>query len=556
MKKIINRLTTLAMLVMVIACADDSLDPFRLNELKKGSLLALRGSDGSASNPNPDANFFFRDNLTGNETFSYVADFISEDQSLLSGVQIYARLAISNAPEGARKLIKTIPGSAFVVPAGATSRQGTVTVALSEILTTMGLGRADTITRTNLKIESDIELTDGTIVPSSAIINSGLFAASAFFPAHQLSYYAEESDDFRPTATSKLAGEFVKNGSTVTRPVFPLKSGARDTVMFTFPDAVDVAPTISFNPASAVTMIGTVEQLEDTDTYYQIIEATGTNTTAVTATASGSTWDVLGVTLTMVNKTQTVNVDNTAPQLVSLTTGNFLGAGKLATITAKFNEKMSNKTANRLKITVSGQGQEGVAAQNMTLSSDGLSLSFVYLFKEATAGSATHGPLTITFAGGADEASNALNVAPLNGSVSLLSDLATPPEPVLNIDQGTPDFDYGTQIKWSASQGQTSGGSNTGRVYWIAIESGEDAPEEFDLDADENGLWTFGTGDDATTTTQPFAAAIPVTSGASGTVFSPLTTNGDLDIYAVFVSNTGNRSVIPATPQATVTMIP
>jgi len=416
----------------------------------------------------------------------------------------------------------------------------------------MGLGQLDTISRTNLLIESDIELTDGTIVPSSAIVNSGLFAASAFFPAHQLNYYAEESDDFRPTATSKLAGEFVVSGTTVTRPVVPLKSGVRDTVMFTFPDAVDAAPTISFNPASAVTLIGTVEQLEDTDTYYQIIEATGANTTAVTATASGSTWDVLGVTLTMVSKTQTINVDNTAPQLVSLTTGTRIGKGQLATITAKFNEKMSNKSANRLKITISGQGQEGVTAQNMTLSSDGLSLSYVYLFKEATAGSATHGPLTITFTGGADEASNALDVAPLNGSASLLSDLATPPDPVLNIDQGTPDFDYGTQIKWSASQGQTSNGSNTGRVYWIAITSGDAAPTGFALDADENGVWTLGT----TTSTQAFSAAIPVTSGASGTVFSPLTKNGDLDIYAVFVSNTGNRSDIPAAPLATITMAP
>ncbi|MCB0489528.1 MAG: hypothetical protein KDC99_13700, partial [Cyclobacteriaceae bacterium] len=117
-------------------------------------------------------------------------------------------------------------------------------------------------------------------------------------------------------------------------------------------------------------------------------------------------------------------------------------------------------------------------------------------------------------------------------------------------------FDYGTQIKWSATQLDNAGGSTTGRVYWIAIESGEDAPEEFDLDADENGVWTFGTGEDATSTVQAFSASIPVSSGASGTVFSPLTANGDLDIYAVFVSNTGNRSAITATPILTVTMVP
>ncbi|MEZ4973311.1 MAG: hypothetical protein R2820_08390 [Cyclobacteriaceae bacterium] len=548
MKRIMNKLSILTMFVLVLSCTDDSLDPFRLSELKKGSLLALRGSDGSAGSLNPDANFFFRDTQTGDEEFTYVADFISEDQSLLSGVQVYAKLAISNAPQGARKLIKTVPGSSFVAPSGTTTRQGTVTVTLDEIVTAMGLGQLDTISRTNLLIESDIELTDGTIVPSSAIVNSGLFAASAFFPAHQLNYYAEESDDFRPTAGSSLA-----IGT-------PLKDGARDTVFFSFDGPVDAAPSISFNPTSALTLIGTVEQVEDEDTYYQIFEATAANTTSVTATASGSNWDVLGITLTMVTKTQTINVDNTAPQVTSLSTGGFMGAGQLATITAKFNEKMSAKTGDSLKINISGQGQEGVTNGEMSISTDGLSWSYVYLFKEASEGSATHGDLTITFTGGADLAGNALDVSVLDGlaagSASLLSDIATPPAPGLDVDDITPDFDYGTQIKWSATQLDNAGGSTTGRVYWIAIESGEDAPEEFDLDADENGVWTFGTGEDATSTVQAFSASIPVSSGASGTVFSPLTANGDLDIYAVFVSNTGNRSAITATPILTVTMVP
>jgi len=555
------------MFVLVLSCTDDSLDPFRLSELKKGSLLALRGADGSAGSLDPDANFFFRDVQTGNETFQYVADFISEDQSLLSGVQVYGRLAISNAPQGARKLIKTVPGSAFVAPSGTTTRQGTITITLNEIVAAMGLGQLDTISRTNLLIESDIELTDGTIVPSSAIVNSGLFAASAFFPAHQLNYYAEETDDFRPTATSKVAGEVVKNaaGAVTSRPVFPLKSGSRDTVMFTFASAVSGPPTVDFSPASAVTKIGTVTLLPNksatdaSQTYYQIVEATGANTTAVTATASASTRTVLGQTLIMKNKTQTINIDNTPPQLVSLKTGDLIGRGQLATITAKFNEKMSSKTANRLKISVSGQGQEGVSDQNMTLSSDGLSLSYVYLFKEASEGSATQGALTITFTGGADEASNALDVSVLNTAATgaLVSDVATPNEPGLDIDEITPDYDYGTQIKWTADQTPVAGGSTTGRVYWIALTAGDPAPTDFDIDADENGVWTIGTGDDATTSVQPFTASIPVNNGSSGTVFSPLTKNGNLDIWAVFVSSTGNRSAIPATAQLTnVTMAP
>jgi len=347
--------------------------------------------------------------------------------------------------------------------------------------------------------------------------------------------------------------------------VFPLKSGSRDTVMFTFASAVSGPPTVDFSPASAVTKIGTVTLLPNksatdaSQTYYQIVEATGANTTAVTATASASTRTVLGQTLIMKNKTQTINIDNTPPQLVSLKTGDLIGRGQLATITAKFNEKMSSKTANRLKISVSGQGQEGVSDQNMTLSSDGLSLSYVYLFKEASEGSATQGALTITFTGGADEASNALDVSVLNTAATgaLVSDVATPNEPGLDIDEITPDYDYGTQIKWTADQTPVAGGSTTGRVYWIALTAGDPAPTDFDIDADENGVWTIGTGDDATTSVQPFTASIPVNNGSSGTVFSPLTKNGNLDIWAVFVSSTGNRSAIPATAQLTnVTMAP
>lgn len=556
MKRILNKLTILTMFVVALACTDESLDPFILNDIQKGSLLALRGDDGSAGNLNPDQNFFFKDNISGDETFSYVADFISEDQSLLETIQVYARQGAGGPP---RTLVATIPGSSFVSPSAGAPRQGKVEVALSTILSAMGNNMPDTITRTNLLIESDIILTDGTIVPSSAIVNTGLFAASAFFPAHQLNYYAEVQADFQPVATSKMAGEVVKNsaGAVTSRPVFPLKAGSRDTLLVTFPSAV-TPPSISYSPSGAVTTVSAITVLPNkkasdvTQTYFQIVEAAADFTTPVTATISGATQDVLGITLTQKVKTQTINVDNGIPLVSSVNTGRRIGKGQVVTIKATFNEKMSAKSANRLKISISGQGQEGVTSQNMDLSSNGLEYTYVYAFKELTPGSATHGPITITFTGGTDEAGNALAAGALDAAaadpaVQLISDIGVPPAPSLSLDA---DWDVGTQIKWSALQGTTGAnldGAVTGRVYWVAVVANDPPPTGFTIDADENGVWTVGTG----TSTQPFSSTIAITSstGNSGTVFTPFTKDGTFDIYAVFVSTTNNRSAITATPQ-------
>ena len=92
MKIVLNRLIAMSMFVLAIACTDESLDPFRLNEIEKGSILALRGPDGTSSTADSEANFFFKDNIFGNEQFSYIADFLSEDQTSLAEVQVFARI--------------------------------------------------------------------------------------------------------------------------------------------------------------------------------------------------------------------------------------------------------------------------------------------------------------------------------------------------------------------------------------------------------------------------------------------------------------------------------
>ncbi len=541
------------MIGFTLACADESLDPFRLKDIQKGSMLALRSNSGAATGLNPDQNFFFRDLVAGDEKFSYVADFISEDQDLLSSIEIYARITT-----GPRFLVTSIPGTGFVTPSGKKSRQGKVEVSLSSILTALGMSVADAaaLKRADIIIESDLTLTDGTVVPSNSLVNSGLTSASAFFPAHTLNYYAELTSDFQPVATSKLAGEVVKNaaGAVTSRPVFPLKAGARDTILVTFSGKVLGPPNVSFSPAGAVTPIGVVTELPNkkasdvTQTFFQIVEATAATTGAVTATFTGSQWKVLGATLTQKAKTQTVNVDNKQPQITSSSTGTRVGRGQFVTITINFNERMSAKSANAIKATIkdpNGKLKE-VSNVSMTLAANGLSASLVYLPEEINpADPVTHGPLTLTYTGGADEAGNTVLGGVSTGGLTM--DVGKPPAPVFNALPG--DHDQGTQIKWSASQstsGANPGGAIGGTIYFVAIDAGSTAPASVAFDADANAIWTMATG---VTLRQQGTLTTSATTGNTGTSFTSFTANGTFDIYAVFVGSTGNVSAIPAAPQ-------
>ncbi len=584
MKIIMNRIIILTVFVLALACKDDSLDPFRLNELKKGSLLALRGNDGSAGSLNPDQNFFFRDAIQTGDTFSYVADFVSEDQSLLAGVAVFARIAT-----GARQPVATIDGSVFVAPEPGKPRQGKVSVSLTAIMNALGLNAAAVanLKRTDIIIESDITLTDGSTVPADAIINTGLFAASAFFPAHALNYYAEASADFKPVATLKMAGEVVKSSTgAISRPVFPLKTGATDTVFATFNQDITNTPTFSYanqvQTSAPVGVEGKGVVKKSAKVFYEIVEAKAGYTGAVTATVSGATAATYGITLTQASKTQTVNVDNTAPVRTSTSTGTRIGRGQFVTISVNFNEALSNKSADRIKITIDDPNDKlkEVVAQEMTVASNGLSASYLFLFEEINpANPAIHGPLTISFTDGKDLAGNATVIPTANLTV----DVNKPPAP--SVQPLPSPYDLGTQIRWAWTQGTgpgNVGGSTTGTIYWVAVNKAHSAdpqtpaPLNVTFDADANATWVMDTDPNSTATPKEKVAVrqqgtITVTSGNSGTsgllttIFSTFTANRKflddrknadplddetlgMSIYAVFVSSTGNVSAITAAP--------
>jgi hypothetical protein len=347
--------------------------------------------------------------------------------------------------------------------------------------------------------------------------------------------------------------------------VVPLKDGVKDTLFVDYDNPIITAPSVAFSPASAGTAGAVTKYKSTNDQFYVIYTAGSTYTGAVTATITGATADVAGVILTQDSKTQAINVDNTSPVRVSTSTGTRIGPGQFVTIVVTFNEALSPKSANAIKVTVDGtaQGLEKVTDAPMTIAANGLSASLIYIFKLAVPTvPATHGNMVVDFTTDAKDVAGNATVIP-DGSLTV--DVNAPPAPTLTASAG---YDLGTQLRWNAnttSGGGNPGGSVSGNVYFIAITSGDLAPTAFSVDIDGVATWTMPVDD-----TPPAGAAVdakvvirqtgilPIvatstTTGQSGTttnstVFTPFTANGTFDVYAVFVNSTGNKSAIPAKP--------
>lgn len=530
------------LLGVTLACVDESKDPIKFDEISKGILLALRGDAQDNLNDTGCTNSFYKNNIIGDEVFSFEADFLSEDQEALQEVQVYASI-----PGGNRVQVATVPASAFTFPTGSKTKRGTISVDLATILGALSLNSttAANLKSTDIKISSDILLKDGSKVLASAATNSSLFESVIFQPAMNLTYCANDVADFEPVATTKMLG--------VKGSVVPLRGGVSDTLHIKYDQAeIKTAPSVSFAPTSAGT-VGPVAALPykgKKNEFYVIYTAAGTYTGAVTATVSGATAIVAGVELTQDDKTQTINVDNTAPVITTNVGSHIIGKGQFITLKVSYNEKMSAKAADAVKATISGQGLETITDAPFEISSDGLSASLIYIFKlDDPLVPATHGPLTVTFSGGADAAGNAAP-APTG---SIVVDVNAPPAPTLTLGGG---YDLGTQIRWSATETRDNtpvtgnpGGDQTGKVYFVAIATGEAAPTNISIDQDGVATWTMATG---VTNKQTGIISITNSNGNSANpTFTPFTANGTLDIYAVFLGNTGNRSEITAAPQLT-----
>jgi hypothetical protein len=598
MKKCINKIALMLLMAFAAACVDESLDPVKFNEVKKATILALRGDSFNNLNNTGCVSSFFKNNLVNGETFSVDADYLAEDQESLQEVQLYTSILNTTSKGLAarpRTLVTTVPGSAFTFPADSKTKRGNISATRAAIIAALNIP-ADSLIKlgtNDITMDMDLVLTDGSKVLASSIVNPNLFQSVIFYPAMVLAYCANDADDFAPQATTKMLGEYSKSSAgVVTRTVVPLKSGVSDTLHIAYDQAeIITPPSVAFSPASGGTFGAVTKYKTTKNQFYVIYTAGATYTGAVTATVTGATANVSGVVLTQDSKTQTINVDNTAPVRISTDTGDRIGVGQFVTIVVNFNEMLSTKSANAIKVTIDGTalGLEDVTDAPMTIASNGLSASLIYIFKLAVPTvPATHGSLVVDFTTDAKDVAGNATVIP-DGALTV--DVNAPPTPVATLVSPT-TYDLGTQLRWNWTQGVSgtnTGGATTGVVHFIAIDEALSSettipgPTSVSFDADLVPTWVMPENPNSTASPKAKVAirqsgAVVITKGNSGTsgtlttIFTPFTANravvddmgtpGDLtddvtrgfNIYAVFRGSTGNVSAITLVPQATVIM--
>ncbi|MBK8700355.1 MAG: hypothetical protein IPN29_12830 [Saprospiraceae bacterium] len=181
--------------VLISACTDPELDPLQRDKLKSGSTLALRGQSVTNLSSEDFATGVDTFNLladNSNKTFSFTCDFVSENISDLQSVDVFV------VAKGTRTKVLNVPASAFVKAEGTNFNRATITIPHKTLFDAAGgdicaFKPSDVVSGTisYIDIENDINLSDGTIVPASAIVNSSLFESTAFYPAHKLRYVAK-----------------------------------------------------------------------------------------------------------------------------------------------------------------------------------------------------------------------------------------------------------------------------------------------------------------------------------------------------------------------------
>lgn len=183
------------MIVLSMACTDPELDPLQYDKITKGAVLALRGtavaiiSDGANKGA---VDTWSKSFDLANENFEIDGEFLSADPSSLAEVQIYARASAT----GARVRVATVAGSTFStsnVSVGPTDYPyGKISIPLNTILSALSKSASDFATGSYIYIECDMLLTNGTVVPASAIVNESLFASFHFLPANNCLYLVKD----------------------------------------------------------------------------------------------------------------------------------------------------------------------------------------------------------------------------------------------------------------------------------------------------------------------------------------------------------------------------
>lgn len=337
-----------------------------------------------------------------------------------------------------------------------------------------------------------------------------------------------------PGSNCELTWSVVDPADSAPKATLSLKSGknlkatAKDTVFISFNKEVGNVPTLALvttdGTAPSAGAIGTPALYKTSKTnYFAIYTAPADYTGGVKVTASGSA--TAGAApfggLVMAPKSITVNVDNTAPEGIG-NSNIYLGKGQSATVKVTFNEAMSTVAKDSISVTITGQNMDDFTDQRMTLASDGKSATITYKYEDAD-DDATSGPLTIAVSGGKDVAGNALVVI-VQPAVTI--DLLVPTG--VSVGLATP-YDFGNQIKLASSSITNPGGSTSGTIYWVAVETSDPAP------------------------VHPYDTDDAVASGSfarfsSGVQYIDFVPNGNYHMYFYTITSTGNKSAFTLAP--------
>jgi len=208
MRKILNTIFFVASFALVMSCADESLDPYQLDKIKKGTMLALRGEMfNNIYNLGLPGAEFFPTEITGEEIFQFDAEFLSEDPNSLESFDIYVvkKTKVGNTIERESMFMKNVPFSEFNTTDDYARPWVSVTLEFEDILNLIGItlpldqNEIDLLLDTykaGINIESDLNLKDGSQILASQIVSASLFQSDQFYPAQKLIYtvtnYCEE----------------------------------------------------------------------------------------------------------------------------------------------------------------------------------------------------------------------------------------------------------------------------------------------------------------------------------------------------------------------------
>ncbi|MFZ6010219.1 MAG: hypothetical protein ACOYXT_07690 [Bacteroidota bacterium] len=225
MKKIIFSLLIVSMIV--VSCEDKSLDPLQFDSVKKGTILALRGTalNKIYVQGKPAAELFPKI-ATGTEKFDFDAEFLAENVNTLASMDIYVIKRVGSARE--KVFLKNVLASEFKSTADYKRPWVSQSLSIVDVVKAIGLsgtfplsaGEINTLLTTyqfGVQLEIDLNLTDGTKVFASDLVAAGLFQSNQFYPAQKLTWAMTDYCSYN--ASSWLATfAATENRSTVYGP--------------------------------------------------------------------------------------------------------------------------------------------------------------------------------------------------------------------------------------------------------------------------------------------------------------------------------------------------